>query len=218
KIFTNVVLVAGANALQFVVPASAVSGNSYARFRFSTVGGLSFVGEAANGEVEDYAVAVGAVAELSLGNVGPAGALTVGSNATYVLRVTNAGPSTATAVSVVDVLPAGLSFVSAVPSQGGCSHSSGTVTCGLGTVASNGTALITLVANVTAAGAFTNTATVSAAEADNNLANNTASSVVQAYVFPQVVTPPASQTVTNGNPVTLSVTANGTALRYQWQL
>jgi len=218
QIFTNVVLVAGANALQFVVPASAVSGNSYARFRFSTVGGLSFVGEAANGEVEDYAVAVGAVAELSLGNVGPAGALTVGSNATYVLRVTNAGPSTATAVSVVDVLPAGLSFVSAVPSQGGCSHSSGTVTCGLGTVASNGTALITLVANVTAAGAFTNTATVSAAEADNNLANNTASSVVQAYVFPQVVTPPASQTVTNGNPVTLSVTANGTALRYQWQL
>src|SRR6185503_8893832 len=64
QIFTNVVLVAGANALQFVVPASAVSGNSYARFRFSTVGGLSFVGEADNGEVEDYAVAVGAVAEL----------------------------------------------------------------------------------------------------------------------------------------------------------
>ncbi len=218
QIFTNRALVTGSNFLQFLVPPNAVSGTSYARFRFSTAGGLSFTGEAANGEVEDYAVAIGALVDLSVGNAGPAGPVTVGSNVTFLIRLTNAGPSVATSVSLVDVLPAGLAYVSAVASQGSCTHNAGTVTCALGTLASNGTALVTLDANATAAGSLTNTATATATEADSNSANNAASFVVRAYDFPQIVTPPASKTVTNGDPVTLTVTATGTDLRYQWQL
>ena len=43
---------------------------------------------------------------------------TAGTNITYTIGVDNAGPSTATAVKVVDVLPAGVTFVSATPDVG----------------------------------------------------------------------------------------------------
>ncbi len=44
------------NSLSFNVPASATLGQTYARFRFSTNGGLGPVGGATDGEVEDYEV------------------------------------------------------------------------------------------------------------------------------------------------------------------
>ena len=49
---------AGVNSLSFVVPCSVASGQSFARFRVASAGGLSFVGGAADGEVEDYGVTV----------------------------------------------------------------------------------------------------------------------------------------------------------------
>ncbi len=59
QIFTNVPLSAGANTLTFTVPAAtARPGNPFARFRFNSQGGLSFVGAAADGEVEDYQVTI----------------------------------------------------------------------------------------------------------------------------------------------------------------
>lgn len=54
KIFNNVSLVAGDNVLTFSVPPGAVVGSSFLRFRFSSAGGLSNSGLAADGEVEDY--------------------------------------------------------------------------------------------------------------------------------------------------------------------
>lgn len=54
KIFNNLALVAGDNVLTFNVPANAVVGSSFLRFRFSSAGGLSNSGAAADGEVEDY--------------------------------------------------------------------------------------------------------------------------------------------------------------------
>ncbi|MCD4734454.1 MAG: hypothetical protein K8R53_00285 [Bacteroidales bacterium] len=54
QIFTDVVLNPGNNNLTFTVPAGGFGGQSYARFRFSTQGGLTFTGQAPNGEVEDY--------------------------------------------------------------------------------------------------------------------------------------------------------------------
>ena len=44
--------------LNYYVPINAVIGPTHARFRFSTVGGLSYTGSALNGEVEDYEVAI----------------------------------------------------------------------------------------------------------------------------------------------------------------
>ena len=51
-------VVAGANTIKFSVPFSAASGTTYARFRLSTAGGLAPTGDAADGEVEDYAVPI----------------------------------------------------------------------------------------------------------------------------------------------------------------
>ncbi|MDX1998485.1 MAG: GEVED domain-containing protein, partial [Thermoanaerobaculia bacterium] len=59
KIFNNQALVAGANVLPVTVPCGVTPATkSFARFRLSTVGGLAATGVAADGEVEDYAVAL----------------------------------------------------------------------------------------------------------------------------------------------------------------
>jgi hypothetical protein len=54
QIFDDDPLNAGINTLIFNVPIDANVGNTYARFRFSTVGGLEPNGLAPDGEVEDY--------------------------------------------------------------------------------------------------------------------------------------------------------------------
>lgn len=59
QVFVDEVLVAGANALSFVVPANAPADLvGYSRFRVDTVGGLGPTGVAFDGEVEDYALQV----------------------------------------------------------------------------------------------------------------------------------------------------------------
>ena len=58
QVFASQPLVAGVNSLTFTVPGTAVTGTTFARFRFSSVGGLSYVGPAPDGEVEDYAVKI----------------------------------------------------------------------------------------------------------------------------------------------------------------
>lgn len=61
QIFSNLLLLPNRNTLFFSIPASAnVTDRTYARFRFSSDGGLSAGGLALDGEVEDYAVAVAA--------------------------------------------------------------------------------------------------------------------------------------------------------------
>jgi len=56
QIFTNQPLTAGVNTLTFPIPANALQGKTFTRFRFNTVGGLNYFGLALNGEVEDYRV------------------------------------------------------------------------------------------------------------------------------------------------------------------
>ena len=58
QIFDSTALANGTNFLTFVVPGAAAVGTTYARFRLSTGGGLSPTGPAADGEVEDYALAI----------------------------------------------------------------------------------------------------------------------------------------------------------------
>ena len=51
-------VVAGTNVFTLNVPANAVTGQSFARFRLSSVRNLSYDGQAPDGEVEDYAVGI----------------------------------------------------------------------------------------------------------------------------------------------------------------
>lgn len=112
-------------------------------------------------------------ADLSISNTTNAGAVLVGDNIVYTLQVNNAGPIPATAVTLVDRLPAGTSFVSVTTNQGSCSGTS-TVNCALGTLNSGATTALTLTVKATTSGNKSNTVSVSALEPDPIAANNSA--------------------------------------------
>lgn len=61
RIFAGQTVVAGANALTYTVPCGTAEGVTYSRFRLSTAGISTPAGAAADGEVEDYAINLGAV-------------------------------------------------------------------------------------------------------------------------------------------------------------
>src|SRR5439155_1424206 len=103
-------------------------------------------------------------------------AVRTGQNLTYTVTVTNAGPDSATGVTLTDALPAGTTFGSATASQGTATRAAGTVTANLGTLANGASATVTIVAQApSAGGTVTKTASVTSTEADTNPANNTAS-------------------------------------------
>ncbi len=105
----------------------------------------------------------------------------VGQRATYSISVRNLslGPTTG-ATTVSDVLPAGLSFVSATGTGWACGSAAGTVSCTYAAIlAAGATANITLTVDVNAAArpAVTNTATV-ATPGDTDPTNNTSTVTV----------------------------------------
>jgi uncharacterized repeat protein (TIGR01451 family)/fimbrial isopeptide formation D2 family protein len=102
----------------------------------------------------------------------------VGGRVTYTLTVTNSGPTENTGpVELIDVLPDGLTFVSAVGTGWSCDLAATIVTCTLaGTLAVGATSTVTLVADVEpdAWPSVTNVVSVSSPHTDLNPDNNTA--------------------------------------------
>ena len=115
--------------------------------------------------------------DLQIAKSGSPDPVKAGQQLTYTLTSRNNGPSNATGVTVVDTLPAGVSFVSGSSSRGTVSFANGTVTVGLGNLAVGATASSTIIVGVnsTTTGNITNTAVISGNESDTNLANNRAS-------------------------------------------
>ncbi len=58
QVVTNLPLAPGPNPLVFNVPATAQIGNTYSRFRYSTMTVSGYAGSSPDGEVEDYAVTI----------------------------------------------------------------------------------------------------------------------------------------------------------------
>ena len=116
--------------------------------------------------------------DLALTGNGTPNPVTAGNSVTYSFAVTNSGVGEANDVRLRDVLPAGLTFVSATASQGACANVGGTVTCDLGTITNAGQATVTIVATATTSGSKTNSATVTAFPIDLNSANNAATVVL----------------------------------------
>lgn len=103
--------------------------------------------------------------------------VSLGGNITYSILVTNIGPLAATTVTVSNLLPPSVAFVSATPSQGTSSTNGGAVVCNIGTLAGGASASISIVGTATAPGAVTNQAVVFRGEPDALLINNSATAV-----------------------------------------
>ena len=158
---------------------------------------------------------VNASADLSVTKSGPA-TVTAGSNVTYTLNAANAGPSTATNVSLTDTLPAGVTFVSVNASNGGwsCSNAGNvSVTCTRGTWVSGASTTFTVVVTAPSqSAALTNTAAIASTTPDPNSGNNsaTANTTVNASAD-LAITKAGPGTVTAGGNIsyTLTATNNG---------
>ncbi|MDD8025525.1 MAG: SBBP repeat-containing protein [Acidobacteriota bacterium] len=109
----------------------------------------------------------------------------VGEVFNFTITATNGGPFDATGLQVVDPLPAGLAYISSSATAG--TYDPATDIWNIGALANGGTATLTIEVKGTAAGAVTNTASVSALnETDPNPENDSASAtvtVIQTYTL-----------------------------------
>jgi uncharacterized repeat protein (TIGR01451 family) len=115
---------------------------------------------------------VAAQADLSLTHTASPEPVVVGTPLTYTLTVTNAGPSQATGVTVTDMLPARVPFVSSASSPSCTEAPAGTVTCLVGSLAPGTSTTVTLVVIPDVLGSISNTAQVTSAVLDPNPAND----------------------------------------------
>jgi large repetitive protein len=156
--------------------------------------------------------AVNALADLSVTKADAPDPVTAGTELTYTITVTNAGPSdTGGDVTVTDPLPPGTALVSATPSQGSCGAPS--VTCDLGPMAMGDTATITVVVHVDPAmedgATISNMATVSSPATDPTSTNNaaTADTAVTTSADVSLTKTAEPDPVTAGENVTYTITA-----------
>ena len=130
--------------------------------------------------------AISTVTDLRISKSDSIDPILAGNNLTYTLTINNDGPSDATGVTVVDTLPANVTFVSASESQGSTSNAGSSVTSNLGNIAVGGSATITIVTTVTPnfLGTLSNTATVTGNETDPTPGNNSATITTQTFLEP----------------------------------
>lgn len=128
------------------------------------------------------------VADLAITKTDAPDPVSVGSNITYTIQVTNNGPSPATGVTVSDTIPAGLTFVSATgPAGVTCMQAAGTITCTLAGMLNSGanvTATVVVTTTAAAVPSVINTATVSSMITDANPANNSATATTTVSATP----------------------------------
>ncbi len=150
------------------------------------------------------------LADLSLTKTVNNPAPNVGDTVTFTLTLADLGPSPATGVQVNDLLPSGLTFVSATPSQGTYNAPTGLWTAGTITTASPQTLVIQ--ATVVGFAAQTNTATIAHSDqSDPNAGNNTASATETPQQANLVLTKTVNNPTPNvGNMISFTVTLKNT--------
>ena len=137
-----------------------------------------------------------ATADLSLIKGDSPDPVLIGGRLTYTLVVTNRGPSDATGVTLTDILPRDVSFVSATPTQGRCSGTA-TVTCSLGNLPNGERARVAIVVIPEEVGTITNTSSVTSNVTDPRSGNNT--TMVATEVSSPPSPPAADLSLTKGD-------------------
>lgn len=126
--------------------------------------------------------------------------VSVGATLTYTIQVQNLGPATATGVTVTDVLPKGVDFVSATTTVGTCAHKGSKVTCNLGslnapTIDYGGPPAVTIAVIPRKAGTISNSASVKGGQKDPVAANNKATATTS-VIGPAATCRGATATIT----------------------
>src|SRR4029453_15546824 len=106
-------------------------------------------------------------ADLSLDVADAPDPVTQGGLLTYSIQLTNAGPSQSVGMTLVQSLPASVSFVSATPGAPTCPHGAGTVT-----PASGSSVTVAVAVGAAVTGSLSTTATVTGLSPDPVTANN----------------------------------------------
>ncbi len=114
--------------------------------------------------------------------------VSVTSNLTYTLVVTNAGPATATGIFLTNTLPATVNFLSATSSQGTNSRNGSVIIYTLGGIASGASATATIRVACPTAGAITNSAILASTTFDPNSSNNSAQAITRVNSAPTIST------------------------------
>jgi len=144
----------------------------------------------------------------------------INSNLTYILSVTNLGPSVAVDTTGAFALT-NLQLVSVSLSQGSYVATNGALQCAFGTIAAGNIATVVITTVPLSVGTLSNTWTVSTGSSDTNLANNSATAVVTvtfavpiiaadgATLLTQGLTPP-NGAINNGETVMVAFTLTNT--------
>jgi uncharacterized repeat protein (TIGR01451 family)/fimbrial isopeptide formation D2 family protein len=143
-------------------------------------------------------------ANLSVTKVDTPDPVTAGTNLTYTITASNAGPSNAATLSLSDTLPSGTTFVSlSLPAGWSCTTpavgASGTVTCTAATFAPGNAAFTLVVAvasSVSNGTTLSNTATLSSATPDPNPGNESATATTTVSAAAAGATLSATKTAT----------------------
>ena len=161
-------------------------------------------------------IVVGNDADLVTGKTVDNGTPNEGDTIIYTLTLTNNGPAQATNLSITDLLPAGVTYVS---DDGGAAYNSGTGLWTIGTLNNGATATLNITATVdvgTSGSTITNTITV--VSADQSDSNTTADDPSEDIVVGNDADLVTGKTVNNGTPnegdtiiYTLTLTNNGPA-------
>ncbi|WP_170108569.1 DUF11 domain-containing protein [Flavobacterium kingsejongi] len=138
----------------------------------------------------------------------------VGSNVVFTLVATNNGPSDGTGIIVTDLLPAGYTYVSAIPSIGNYDPATGL--WNIGTMTNAATATLPITATVNENGPYANTASITGNEndpaPDNDSATATPTADPRAHLtVVKVIKDPTQTTFVPGEAVIyrISVTNDG---------
>jgi uncharacterized repeat protein (TIGR01451 family) len=193
--------IASAAPISIVVTAPSAPGEAVASSSVSSATSDSATGNNSASTTTN----VFARADLSVTQSGAPAEICTGQPITYSLNVANAGPSTASSVSLSDVLPAGASLVSATGSGWTCSGTA-TVTCARTSLTvGSAPAIIVAITAPSSAGTATNAVSVASQTSDPSSANNSSSASTTVNAVPA---PPSAG---NGGEVCVGETLQLTA-------